>query len=345
MKCYISTFLPQFKRWNTPLQLQAPKFYRHIPKFVRGDLSKHPLKRALPVSTMMGSKLVKDGWFKEESSLWPGQAMSLQVEEVLYDKRSKYQDILVFKSTNYGNVLVLDGVIQCTERDEFSYQEMMAHLPMFTHPNPESVVLIGGGDGGVAREVLKHPSVKRVVLCEIDEDVVTVARKYLPKMAVSFEDERLELFTGDGAQFLKEHKEEFDVVITDSSDPIGPASSLFEKAYYETLHQSLRPGGVICTQGECMWLHAKLIEPLLSFCKELFPVVEYAYVCIPTYPSGQIGFVLCGKDEHMNFRLPRRAPSREMQQDLQYYNTNIHQAAFVLPEFALRALYGRSSAE
>ncbi|XP_045155136.1 spermidine synthase, partial [Echinops telfairi] len=147
--------------------------------------------------------------------------LSLQVEQLLHHQRSRYQDILVFRSKTYGNVLVLDGVIQCTERDEFSYQEMIANLPLCSHPNPRKVLIIGGGDGGVLREVVKHPSVEAVVQCEIDEDVIQVSKKFLPGMAVGYSSPKLTLHVGDGFEFMKQNQDAFDVIITDSSDPMG----------------------------------------------------------------------------------------------------------------------------
>lgn len=282
--------------------------------------------------------LIKDGWFMEKGALWPGQATSLEVEEVLYHCTSEFQDVLVFKSRTYGNVLVLDGVIQCTERDEFAYQEMIAHIPLFSHLNPETVLVIGGGDGGVLREVLKHPSVSKAVLCEIDKAVIEAAKKYLPTLSASFEDERVEVKIMDGAAYMEQHQGEYDVIITDSSDPIGPAEVLFQMPFYGSMKRCLRDGGIISTQGECMWLHLKLIAPVIASCKELYPVVEYAYTTIPTYPSGQIGFVLCGKSEGAKLKVPVRTPSEMMQSTLRYYNADIHRAAFVLPEFAKRSL-------
>ena len=138
-----------------------------------------------------GMDLISDGWFRERGALWPGQAMSLQVEKVLYHKRSDFQDVLVFQSTTYGTVLVLDGLIQVTERDEFAYQEMIAHLPLFAHPNPKKVLVIGGGDGGVLREIAKHPGVEEIVICEIDKDVIEVSKKYLPSLACGYDDPRV----------------------------------------------------------------------------------------------------------------------------------------------------------
>lgn len=286
-----------------------------------------------------GTTLIKDGWFMEKGTLWPGQAMSLEVVQILHHSQSDFQDILVFKSKSYGTVLVLDGVIQCTERDEFSYQEMIAHLPLYSHENPRDVLVIGGGDGGVVREALKHDTVKSVTLCEIDPQVVHVAKQFLPTMSVSLENERVKVIHADGAKFLQEHPNEFDVIITDSSDPIGPAETLFQPEFFLSMKNALKPEGILCTQGECMWLHAQLIKPLLTACRKIFPTVEYAYTTIPTYPSGQIGFVMCGMREGLNLRSPLRRPSQKLAETLQYYNPDIHQAAFVLPQFAKKLLH------
>ncbi|XP_015738191.2 spermidine synthase [Coturnix japonica] len=284
--------------------------------------------------------LIREGWFRETCRLWPGQAMSLQVEELLHHQRSRYQEILVFRSTTYGNVLVLDGVIQCTERDEFSYQEMIANLPLCSHPDPRKVLIIGGGDGGVLREVVKHPTVESVVQCEIDEDVIQVSKKYLPGMAVGYSSAKLTLHVGDGFEFMKQNQEAFDVIITDSSDPMGPAESLFKESYYQLMKTALREDGILCCQGECQWLHLDLIKEMRQFCKSLFPVVEYAYCTIPTYPSGQIGFMLCSKNPNTNFREPVQQLSQQQveERSLKYYNSDIHRAAFILPEFARKAL-------
>jgi len=175
--------------------------------------------------------------------------MTLKVKEVIHHEKSKYQDVLIFESTDYGMVLVLDNVIQATERDEFSYQEMITNLAMMSHPNPKKVLVIGGGDGGVLREVVKHESVEEAVLCDIDEAVIRLSKKYLPGMAVGYSDPKVKTHVGDGFKFLEENKTEFDVIITDSSDPDGPAESLFQKPYFQLLHDALREGGVITTQG------------------------------------------------------------------------------------------------
>ncbi|XP_063458039.1 spermidine synthase isoform X1 [Pan paniscus] len=317
-----------------------------------------------------GPAAIREGWFRETCSLWPGQALSLQVEQLLHHRRSRYQDILVFRSKTYGNVLVLDGVIQCTERDEFSYQEMIANLPLCSHPNPRKVLIIGGGDGGVLREVVKHPSVESVVQCEIDEvsagvepglspgspsgqlcpemaahprarqDVIQVSKKFLPGMAIGYSSSKLTLHVGDGFEFMKQNQDAFDVIITDSSDPMGPAESLFKESYYQLMKTALKEDGVLCCQGECQWLHLDLIKEMRQFCQSLFPVVAYAYCTIPTYPSGQIGFMLCSKNPSTNFQEPVQPLTKQQvaQMQLKYYNSDVHRAAFVLPEFARKAL-------
>jgi len=280
---------------------------------------------------------IGNGWFSELSELWPGQAMSIEVENVIYHQKSQYQDIIVFQSKTYGKVLVLDGVIQLTERDEFSYQEMIANLPICAHPagKVENVLIIGGGDGGVVREILRHPSVKSVHLCEIDKEVVEVSKKYFPTVSSGFYDPRVHVHHMDGFVFLQEHLNTFDVIICDSSDPIGPAESLFKKDFYQRAYDSLKPDGVLCTQAECMWLHMKLISEMSVYVKEVFPSVEYAYTAIPTYPSGQIGFFLCSKKQGHSCKKPTVEFKDEV---LRYYTPEVHEASFVLPAFAKKQL-------
>jgi len=292
-----------------------------------------------PYVGLNGMDLIMNGWFHERGVLWPGQAMSLKVKNVIDHHRSSFQDVLVFESENHGNVLVLDGVIQVTERDEFSYQEMIAHIPLFAHPCPKKVLVIGGGDGGVLREIAKHDCVEEIVLCEIDGDVIDVSKKYLPGLAKGYDDPRVTVKVMDGAKFMEDNQESFDVIITDSSDPIGPANVLFETPFYDAMHRALRDGGIVCTQGECMWLHVDLIKPLFDSIKQSYTGVEYAYTTIPTYPSGQIGFIIATKGRE-TCRVPARKPSVEVQKSLRYYTSGLHNAAFELPAFARRAILG-----
>eukprot|EP01117_Protostelium_nocturnum_P020326 TRINITY_DN9090_c0_g1_i2.p1 TRINITY_DN9090_c0_g1~~TRINITY_DN9090_c0_g1_i2.p1 ORF type:complete len:261 (-),score=86.95 TRINITY_DN9090_c0_g1_i2:93-875(-) len=249
---------------------------------------------------------MKKGWFSEFGQLWPGQTFSLECEEVLFEGKSEYQHVLAFKSKTYGNVLVLDGVIQATEKDEFAYQEMFAHLALCSHPDPKKVLVIGGGDGGVLREINKHSGVEKVVICEIDQMVIDTSKKFLPEMAKGFDDPRVELYLGDGCKYLESKKQEYDVIIVDSSDPVdgGPAESLFEQPFYQHLKDALRPNGLVVTQAECQWIHLGIIGNLVKFSKKLFPHVEYAYTTIPSYPCGQIGFLLASLGD--SCKVPKR---------------------------------------
>lgn len=292
------------------------------------------------------------GWYTERSPMWPGQAFSLQVKKMLLEKKSQFQNIQIFESTHYGKVLVLDGAIQFSERDECSYQEMITFLPLNSHPNPKKVLIIGGGDGGVAREVAKHPSVEKIVQCEIDSQVIEACKAYVPSMGCGFSNPKLTLHTGDGAKFLENTDEKFDVIITDASDPVvnadesgaetkdGPAVTLFNEGYYARMETKLAEGGILCCQGENMWLHAELISRLIKKCRSIFPVVEYAYTCTPTYPSGQIGFILCSKNSSTTFKEPVTiwGEDEAEKMSLKYYNPDIHRASFVMPTFMKKAL-------
>lgn len=274
--------------------------------------------------------------------MWPGEAHSLKVDEILFKGKSEYQDVVVFQSSTYGKVLVLDGVIQLTERDEFAYQEMITHLPLCSIPNPKKVLIIGGGDGGVLREVERHSSVQKIDICEIDSMVVDVSKKFFPDIAVGYSDPRVNLHIGDGVAFLKNQAgASYDAVIVDSSDPIGPAKELFEKPFFDSVARALRPGGVVCTQAESIWLHMHIIEDIVANCREIFKgSVNYAWTTVPTYPSGVIGFMLCSTEGPLvDFKHPLNSiDGDESRGPLKFYNSEIHSAAFCLPSFAKRAI-------
>lgn len=289
---------------------------------------------------MEGKSLIKDGWFMEKNTQWPGQAFSLEVEEIILSKKSKFQDILIFKSKHHGMVLVLDGVIQCTEFDEYTYQEMLTFLPLNSHLNPKNVLIIGGGDGGIAREVVKHPSVESVTQCEIDVDVIDLSRKYIPSMGCGFDDPKMNLYVGDGFAFMEAHKDQFDVIISDTSDPVGPAERLFSTEYYELMYNTLKENGILAVQGESMFIHQKLIRELLDFCNGLYAKAAYATGYVPSYPCGQIGYLIASKNPNTQFGVPTRIFSEEEKEKmkLKYYDEDIHKSAFVLPRSVKKAL-------
>ncbi|XP_015905676.2 spermidine synthase [Parasteatoda tepidariorum] len=282
----------------------------------------------------------KKGWFTETGSLHGDNAISIEVDKILHREKTPYQDILVFTSKRFGVVLVLDNAVQCSEADEFSYQEIISFLPLNSHPNPKKVLVIGGGDGGVIREVVKHPCVESVILCEIDERVIEVSKEFLPFMAKGFDSPKATIYVGDGAEFVRNHPGEFDVIITDSSDPIGPAQVLFQKPYYESLNKALKEDGILCSQGESFWFDLPLLKSMLKMCREIFPVVDYATSYVPTYPGGQIGYLLCGKSPKTNFRNPIHKFSSEQVEELKlkYYTSDIHRASFTLPLFVAKEM-------
>ena len=187
---------------------------------------------------------IENGWFYEKNSQWPGQATGLEIKEMILEQKTKYQDLKVFESTTWGKVLVLDGVIQLTEKDEMSYQEMLAHIPMFSHQHPRRVLIVGGGDGGILREVCKHHCVEEIVQCEIDCAVIEASKKFFPEMSKSFDDKRLKLIIADAVTYVIEEalNESFDVIIVDSSDPVGPAEKLFSDDFYKNACRILTKG-------------------------------------------------------------------------------------------------------
>lgn len=236
--------------------------------------------------------------------------------------------------------MILDGIIQCTQHDEFAYQEMISFLPLCAHSNPERVLIVGGGDGGVAREVSKHPLVKEVVQVEIDAKVVEVSKKYLPSMAVGFASPKVTLKICDGFEYMSEHKNCFDVIITDSSDPIGPATNLFTESYFKLLKEALKSGGIVCSQGGTYWANLDHVKETVRRCGEYFKTVKYAVASVPTYPSGQIGFVIGSTDACADIACPKHelTDHKVAEMNLKYYNTKMHRASFVLPNFVTNAL-------
>jgi spermidine synthase len=274
---------------------------------------------------------IMDGWFSEICPMWPGVALSIEIDKVLYSKKSKFQQIDLFQTKNFGKMLVLDGIIQLTEPDEFAYHEMLAHVPMFAHPHPERVLVVGGGDGGVLREVGRHGCVKHVDFCEIDEEVINVAKEFLPQIACGFDDPRVNVHIGDGSAYVQARENEYDVIIVDSSDPIGPGEALFEQPFYEALKKALTPCGVIATQGESFFLHKECVTNLVKITRKIFPVQAYSHILVPTYPGGHIGINLGSMGPGL--RTPSRKISDDLQKQLKYYNQEIHNASFILPHF------------
>ncbi len=279
-----------------------------------------------------------EGWFSEISDMWPGRALSVQYREKLVDIHSPYQHIVLYDTPDCGKMLILDDIIQFTEDDEFAYQEMLTHLPMFCHPNPENVLVIGGGDGGVLRELARHDCVKHIDICEIDAEVVRVCREYVPSMACGFDDPRVTLHIADGHEFIRQHRKCYDVIIVDSSDPVGPGIKLFEDAFYQAMKGAIKDDGIVATQGESFFMHWQVVRDLMQVARNNYPISAYSYMMVPTYPGGTLG--VCLGSMKYSLTEPCRRPSPEMQARLRYYTPEIHLASMVLPAFGVRLLAG-----
>ena len=257
-----------------------------------------------------------------------------RIDRTLYQGRSKYQEVAVVDSYEFGRMLVLDGIIQTSVRDEFIYHEMLAHVPLLTHPKPEKVLVIGGGDGGTVREVLKHPEVRRIHLVEIDETVVDVSRKYLPELAGKLEDPRVEIHFADGIEYVKERKAAFDVILVDSSDPLGPAEGLFTEAFYGDAAKALKKDGVMAIQSESPFYTPDLVKAIYQAMSRHFPSVHLYTASVPTYSTAPWGFMMASR------RYLENPVSRRSKPGLgtRYYSPEIHKAAFALPPFVKELL-------
>ncbi len=268
-----------------------------------------------------------DLWFTEKQT--DNFGITAKVTKTLVTERTKFQDLAIVETVEFGRMLTLDGMVMTTVKDEFVYHEMVAHPVLFTHPNPRQVLVVGGGDGGVIREVLKHPSVERAVLVDIDGRVIAHSKQFLPEIAGWLDDPRVEVIVNDGYMHIHEHKNEYDVVMVDSTEPVGPAVQLFERGFYAAIHAALKEDSMFVAQTDNPWLKADLMRQVQRDVSEIFPITRLYMANIPTYPSGLWTFTMGSKtydpllvDESQIADIPTR-----------YYTPQLHKAAFVLPRF------------
>lgn len=275
---------------------------------------------------------------------WPshkGLPTMVEVSKQTEDVRSPYQHIEMFETATFGNMMLIDDVIMLTQRDNAGYHEMIAQVPLNAHPNPQKVLVVGGGDGGSITQVLKHDTVKEIVICEIDAKVIELSKQYFPEFAASFDNERVTVVSEDASQFIKTQHGQFDVIIVDSTDPFGPGEALFTQEFYKDLHAALSDEGIAVTQSESLFLYTDLVEKLYKQNKEIFAYASYYYTLVPTYPSGTIGFSFCSKkhDPFTNLDADRIAKL----DGLEYYNEGLHRASFQLPQFMVDRLEGKTA--
>ncbi len=266
-------------------------------------------------------------WYTEKQTDKFG--ITAKVKQTHHTETTEFQQLDMIETEEWGNMLVLDGMVMTTERDEFVYHEMVAHVPLFTHPNPEHVLVVGGGDGGVIREVLKHPSVKKATLVEIDGKVIEYSKQYLPSIAGALDDVRVEVKVGDGFMHIAESKNAYDVIMVDSTEPVGPAVKLFEKGFYVGIFNALKEDGIFVAQSDNPWFKADLIQKVIKDVKEIFPITRLYIANIPTYPSGLWTFTLGSK----TYDPLAVEDARFFDIETKYYTKELHKAAFALPKF------------
>jgi len=248
---------------------------------------------------------------------------SYEVTRILYSGRSKFQDILVFENPFFGKILVLDGVVQITERDEFFYHEMLVHVVMNSHPYPKRVIVIGGGDGGTVREVLKHGTVEKVYFVEIDEEVINVSKKFFPSVSSGLGDSRVEVKCMDGAEFVKMRQSDVDVVIVDSTDIVGFAKSLFTKKFFRSIKNCLTENGMFVTLSESLHFHKDIVTEVQETMKSVFPAVDLYTAPIATYAGNWWSFSVG------SLRLSPREVRRKNSLKTKYYSEEIHRNSFL----------------
>ncbi len=279
-------------------------------------------------------------WFRENPDASIHQAMAslaVEVEEVLYTGQSPYQKLEIVRTKSFGNMMILDDCIMLTEAHEYAYHEMIAHVPLFSgHPAPR-VLIIGGGDGGTAREVLRHPRVEYCKMVEIDALVVEKSREFFPQVSVALDDPRLDLHIGDAIEYIQDTSHTYDLILIDSTDPIGPAAGLFRKAFYEQLTTRLNPGGKLVSQAESPYFFAQTQAEFYETLKSVFAHVHMYTSAIPFYPSGYWAFVMASPSP-LSLDPVRLEEAVHIQADLHYYNPEIHRGAFALPNFLQRKL-------
>ncbi len=273
-------------------------------------------------------------WWEE--TLHDGARLGLRVSERLHEIRSPHQHLEVFENPAFGRVLTLDGIVQTTERDEFFYHEMLAHVPILAHGAARRVLIIGGGDGGMLEEVLKHRAVEQAVLVDIDRTVVDVSRRYLRSICGdAFEDPRAELVIADGARYVATTEARFDVIIVDSPDPVGPAEILFARGFYADCRRALAPGGVLVTQNGVPFLQAEELRRSIAHLRGLFADARCYFTAVPSYFGGTMALGWAS-DEPALCRVPLATLEARFAAAgiaTRYYTPEVHQAAFATPRY------------
>ena len=263
-------------------------------------------------------------WISEYSS--DNLKLSMRVKDILHTEKTPYQDLLIADTYEYGRTLMLDGAYQLTEKDEFTYSEMMSHVPICAHPDPKNIMIIGGGDGAIMREVLKHSCVKKCTLVDIDERVIESSKKYLPFAGCSFSDSRADVKCMDAMKYIRETNERYDVVIVDSTDPVDFAAGLFQAGFYDDVKRVMTDSAMLTELTESPFTDTDIMIQAIGEMRKVFPCVKMYWGVVPTYPSGMWTYGLASMRESSCEPLRSVEPTR-------YYTSDIHRASFILPPF------------
>ncbi|HXK32157.1 MAG TPA: polyamine aminopropyltransferase [Candidatus Paceibacterota bacterium] len=281
-------------------------------------------------------KFEKNKWFFEEDVPYdtPRIKIGIKIEKKLYSGKSDYQRIEFFDTYVYGKILVLDGILQTSEKDEFIYHEMLCHLPMFLHKNPKRILIIGGGDGGSLEEVLKH-NIEKVWMVEIDKKVIELSKKYIPSISKgAFKNKKAEIIIGDGKEYIKRHKNFFDVIILDLSDPLGPSKELISLNFYQDVKRALRKDGVISIQSGSLNDQPELVSKIFGRIKKIFPFADIYQAVIPSYQTGEYSFIVGVRarlDKLQEKNIEKKYKKSKFK--LKYFSPEIYLTSRVLPKY------------
>lgn len=277
-----------------------------------------------------------DGWITEICEEG-GSAFSLKSRGRVFAEQSPYQKVEVYDTADYGKLMMIDGFTMLSSRENFIYHEMMSHPVLFSHPNPRRIAIIGGGDCGTLREVLKHPGVEQAVQIDIDETVTRAARQHFPELCAANDDPRAKLLFIDGIEWMKDAPSgSLDVIIVDSTDPVGPGEVLFSESFHAACHRALDDDGLIVQQSESPLIHLDLIEGMYrSLWRAAFPAVRTLFFPQPIYPTGWWSATLGAKKGSLDGF--RAADAENLPFDTVYYTADIHRAALAQPAFFRRA--------
>lgn len=263
----------------------------------------------------------------------PFLGLSCKVKATLRNEQTEFQHLAVVHTEQFGKMLLLDGMVMTTDADEYVYHEMITQVALNSHPHPEKVLIIGGGDGGTLREVVNHPKVKKGTLVEIDERVIQAARDFFPALACSFDHSKAEVIVDDGVKYVKENKNTFDVILVDSTEPVGPAVELFSQNFYKDVYEALKDDGMLVVQSESPFYNKDVIKMAFKGIANVFPLCKLYLASIPTYPSGLWSFTVGSKKYD-----PEELSFVYQNNELKYYSPEVHKAAFKLPPFVKKII-------